>query len=295
MKVIIFGSNGQDGFYLRLLLEKLGYKVFSVSRSNSDILGDVKDLYFVSNLIQKLKPNYIFSFAANSTTNHDVLFENHQTITSGTLNILESVRLHCIQCKVFLSGSALQFKNTGIAINENTPFEASSQYSLARINSVYASRYFRDRFSMKIYVGYFFNHDSPLRSERHVNQYIVSTAFRIAKGSNEKLEIGDISVRKEFAFAGDIVEGIWNLVNQETIFEAVIGSGIDYSIQDWIEICFSYFNLNWKKHFIQNFNFKSEYKLLVSDPSLINSLGWNSKTDINSLADLMIRKSKYIG
>lgn len=294
MKVIIFGSNGQDGYYLRLLLEKLGYEVYGVSRSNSDILGDVKDLNFVSNLIQKLNPNYIFSFAANSTTNHDVLFENHQTITTGTLNILESVRLHCIHCKVFLSGSALQFKNNGLAINENTPFEASSQYSLARINSVYASRYFRDRFAMKIYVGYFFNHDSPFRSERHVNQYIVSAACRIAKGSNEKFEIGDISVRKEFSFAGDIVEGIWNLVNQETIFEAIIGSGIDYSIQDWIEICFRYFNLNWKDHFNQNLNFKSEYKLLVSDPSLINSLGWNSRTDINSLADLMIRKSKYI-
>lgn len=154
MKAIIFGSNGQDGHYLSLLLKEIGLKVYLNSRSNGDSVGDVTDYSFVSNLIDTHKPEYIFSFAANSTTSHTALFENHQTISTGTLNILESVRLYCKDSKVFLSGSALQFHNIGHPISETTPFEASSAYSVARIQSVYAARYYRDKFSMNIYVGY---------------------------------------------------------------------------------------------------------------------------------------------
>lgn len=294
MKAIIFGSNGQDGYYLSLLLKEIGLKVYLISRSSGDYVGDVGDFSFVSNLIDTHKPEYIFSFAANSTTSHNALFENHQTISTGTLNILESARLFCKDSKVFLSGSALQFHNIGQPISETTPFEASSAYSVARIQSVYAARYYRDKFSMNIYVGYFFNHDSPLRSERHINQKIVSTARRIAQGSEEKLQIGDLSVRKEFAFAGDIIRGVWTLVNQEQIHEAVIGSGIDHSIQEWVEICFNEFNLNWRDHTMLNQNFKSEYSKLVSNPTLINSLGWQCHTNINELAKLMIHHNTFL-
>lgn len=288
MRAIIFGANGQDGYYLGSLLRNIGIEVYETSRTVGSYIGDVADYSFVSSLIKTIQPNYIFSFAANSTTNHTALFENHQTISTGTLNILESVRLYCRDCKVFLSGSAMQFYNIGKPINESTPFEASSPYSVARIQSTYAARYYKDKFSMHVYVGYFFNHDSPLRSERHINQKIVSAVKRIVRGSSEKIEIGDLSVRKEFAFARDIMEGVWILINQEQVYEAVIGVGIDHSIQEWIEICFKTFNLNWQDHVIQNVSFKPEYKRLVSNPSLIRSLGWNSETDIYKLADLMI-------
>ncbi|NCI48082.1 GDP-mannose 4,6-dehydratase [Sediminibacterium soli] len=291
MKAIIFGSNGQDGYYLGLLLRRSGIEVFESSRSSRSYIGNVSDYSFVSGLIQAIQPDYIFSFAANSTTKHDALFENHLTISTGTLNILESVRLYCINCKVFLSGSAMQFSNTGVPINESTPFDASSPYSVARIQSIYLARYYRNKFSMHVYVGYFFNHDSPFRSERHINQKIVSAVKRIAKGSKEKFEIGDLSVRKEFAFAGDIVEGVWILINQTEVYEAVIGTGVDYSIQRWIEICFGEFGLDWHDHVTRNPNFQPDYRRLVSDPTLINSLGWNYVTDIDKLAYLMIHSS----
>ncbi|MBM3453652.1 MAG: NAD-dependent epimerase/dehydratase family protein [Bacteroidetes bacterium] len=289
MKAIIFGSNGQDGYYLSKLLQKLGLEVFNISRSKGHIIGDVANFSFVSDIIKEKKPEYIFSFAANSTTNHNALFENHQTISTGTINILESVRIHSPDTRVFISGSAMQFKNIGQPINEITPFEASSPYSIARIQSVYAARYYKERFSMKIYIGYFFNHDSPLRSERHINQRIVSTARRINQGSKEKLLIGDLSVRKEFAFAGDIIKGVWTLVNQDNISEAVIGSGVDYSIQDWVEICFKEFNLNWEEHIVIDKTFNSEYSRLVSNPSIINGMNWKCLISINDLAKLMIQ------
>lgn len=293
MKAIIFGANGQDGYYLGLLLKESGIEVHETSRTAGRYIGDVADYSFVSSLIKTIQPSYIFSFAANSTTNHSALFENHQTISTGSLNILESVRLYSKDCKVFLSGSAMQFQNIGKPINESTSFEASSPYSVARIQSTYAARYYKDKFSMHVYVGYFFNHDSPFRSDRHINQKIVSAVKRIVRGSSEKIEIGDLSVRKEFAFAKDIMEGVWVLVNQEQVYEAVIGVGVDHSIQNWIEVCFKPFDLKWQDYVIQNVSFKPEYKRLVSDPSLIRSLGWNSETDIYKLADLMIRYSTF--
>jgi GDPmannose 4,6-dehydratase len=136
-------------------------------------------------------------------------------------------------------------------------------------------------------VGYFFNHDSPLRTERHVNQKIVAAVKRIVNGSEEAIEIGDISTRKEFNFAGDAMEAVWTLVNQPEHREAVIGSGKAYSIEDWVKIVCELAELDWKKHVVERKDFVSEYQLLVSNPRLITSVGWQPKVDIKDLAKLM--------
>jgi GDPmannose 4,6-dehydratase len=162
---IIFGANGQDGRYLKYLLEKEGKKVDCISRSGENIIGDIREFSFVEEQIKKKQPKYIFDFAATSTTKHSALFENHQTICNGTLNILVSARLHCPDSKIFISGSALQFRNDGNPIDEKTSFEGSSPYSVSRIHSVYFARYFRNSFGLQTYVGYFFHHDSPFRSD----------------------------------------------------------------------------------------------------------------------------------
>ena len=182
----------------------------------------------------------------------------------------------------------MQFKNTGQRINEHTEFEASSPYALARIQSTYAARYYRNAFGLKVYVGYFFNHDSPLRTEQHVNQKIVKAVQRIANGSEEKLTLGNIDVKKEFNYAGDIVEAIWQLVNQNNIFEAVIGCSKAFSIKEWVVTCFKLKDLDWKSYVeIQN-DFVPEYNVLVSDATLLKSIGWQPKTDFYQLAKMMM-------
>jgi GDPmannose 4,6-dehydratase len=288
MKAIIFGANGQDGFFLSELLKTKNISVACISRSKGDLVGDVADYDFVLRTIKNYKPNYIFHFAANSTINHDSLFENHQAISTGTLNILEAVRLYALNARVFLSGSALQFKNDGAPINEASLFEATSAYSVARIQSLYAARYYRTAFKLNIFFGYLFNHDSSMRSEVHVNQKIVCAVKRIAKGRDEKIELGNINIRKEFNYAGDIVEAIWVLINQNNYFEAVIGSGKSYSIIDWLEYCFKKINKNWEDFVVLNPDCNREYKILVSDPALIKSLGWAPKVNFNQLADMML-------
>ncbi|MBI4428609.1 MAG: GDP-mannose 4,6-dehydratase [Ignavibacteriales bacterium] len=289
MKAMIFGSNGQDGHYLSKVLERENMNLLRISRKGDALQGDVGDYRFVEEQIKAFQPSHIFHLAASSTTQHHVLFENHRTICNGTLNILEAVRQFCPDAKVFLAGSAMQFKNNGQPINEETPFEGSSPYAVSRIHSVYSARYYREKYGLKVYVGYFFNHDSPLRTEQHVNQKIVNAVKRIHAGSGEKLELGNIDVRKEFNFAGDVVEAVWILVRQNTIFEAIIGSGKAYRIRDWVEYCFRKTGKDWRQYVVVQNGFIPEYDVLVSDPKLIKSLGW---VQFQQLADVMMSDSK---
>lgn len=288
MKAIIFGVGGQDGFYLTKLLKENSIAVVGVGRSAGDVRGDIADLIFVDQLIKIHEPDYIFHLAASSSTRHETLFDNHLAISTGALNVLEAVRLHCPKAKVFLSGSAVQFKNRGTPIDENSAFEATSPYSIARIHSVYAGRYYRESFGLSVYCGYLFNHDSPRRTERHVNQKIVSAVKRIANGSIEKLELGDVNVKKEFNYAGDIVDAMWIFVNQDRVFEAVFGSGKAHSIKEWTEYCFSKIGRNWQEYVVIKEGYKPEYEVLVSNPSILKSLGWGPKVDFQQLADLML-------
>ena len=287
MKAIIFGANGQDGYYLSLLLLNENIQVIGVSRSGKFLKTDITNFEQVAALIKTEQPDYIFHLAANSTTHHDALFENHQTIATGTLNLLEAVYKFSPNTKVFISGSGLQFVNNGDPIKESDAFAANDAYSIARIQSVYAARYYRT-LGVNVYVGYFFNHDSPLRSERHITKMISETAKRIARGSIEKLEIGDMSVVKEWSFAGDIVEGIWLLVNQNEIFEANISNGEGHSIKEWITECFYLIDKNYADYVIENNNFISSYKKLVSVNDLIVSINYKPTIDFKQLAILMM-------
>ena len=287
-KAIIFGANGQDGFYLSRLLIKNQIDVTGVSRGGDFLKMDITHFEEVVDLIKKILPDYIFHLAANSTTRHNALLENHHTIATGTLNILEAVKNFSPNTKVFISGSGLQFKNEGKPIKETDAFAANDAYAVSRIQSVYAARYFRT-LGIKTYVGYFFNHDSPLRTERHVAKKISAAAKRIGEGSDEKLEIGDTSVIKEWTFAGDVVKGVWQFINQDIIFEANISSGLGYSIQQWIEACFDVIGRNPKDCITGTDNFKSEYKQLVSDASVIHSIGFMPKVSFTELAKMMVK------
>lgn len=287
MKALIFGANGQDGHYLDALCRQQGVEVIGVSRAGDWVRADVAVWGDVEALVAQHKPEFVFHLAANSTTRHSALFENHATISTGAINVLEAVKIHCPTSKVFLSGSGVQFRNQGKPISERDPFEASSPYSLARIHSVYAARYYRN-IGLKTYVGYFFHHDSPLRKEHHVSQMIAQSAKRIGKGRLEVLEMGDISVQKEWTFAGDVVEGIWTLVQQEEVFEATLGSGLAYSIEEWLEQCFSLVSKRWQDHVRLRDNFTPEYGRLVSDASTIHALGWTPRVSLGDLARLMV-------
>jgi GDPmannose 4,6-dehydratase len=287
MTTLIFGVNGQDGTYLRQRLLNGGVRVVGVSRSAGDVRADISRFDQVEALVREQQPDQIFHLAANSTTRHDAMMENHATISTGTLNVLEAVRRHCPTAKVFITGSGVQFLNRGRPISEHDPFEANSSYAVARIQSVYAARYFRS-VGLQTYVGYLFHHESPMRKPEHVSQKIARAARHVGRGEPASIEIGDINVFKEWAFAGDIMDGVLTLMGQERVFEATIGSGTAHSIEQWLECCFSLVGVRWQNHVKLREGFVPEYARLLSDPSTIRSLGWSPRVELADLARMMV-------
>jgi GDPmannose 4,6-dehydratase len=284
---IIFGASGQDGYLLNNILINNKVITHLVSRNNSPIKGDISNYDFVSKLIKSVKPDYIFHFAATSNVSHEFLFENHSSISLGTINILESVKTYSKESKVFIAGSAEQFENNGEPINESSPFKANSSYSAERIYSTHISRYFRGKYNVQVYLGFFFHHDSPFRSNNHLNQRIINFVKDLSLESNSKFRIGDYTIQKEFNYSEDFMEAVWLLINQNDIYEVVIGSGKPYPISDWLELAFAKRNLDWKEWIELDKEYNKPYDKLYSDPSLMKSLGWNPKLDKIDLLNLM--------
>lgn len=288
--ILIFGISGQDGFYLNGICEAQGYNVIGVSRSSGKWLqGSVADKELVVDLIINHQPCFIFHLAANSSTSHKLIYENNETICNGSIHILEAVYKHSKHTKIFLSGSGLQFINRGLPIIETDEFFAASPYAAQRIYTTFLARYYRT-LGIQTYMGYFFHHDSPLRSDRHLNIKIVNTALNIKAGRKEIIELGNIEVIKEFNHALDMMNAIWLLVNQEEVFEAVIGSGKGYTINNWIEICAEIIGINLHQYVTIKNGFMADFDTLICDPVTISKLGWVPFYCIKLLAKTIIEQ-----
>ena len=290
MKALIFGITGQDGFYLRKLLTENGVAVIGAARSGGDVQLDVSDRRSVENLIRETQPDYVFHLAAESSTAHQYLWENHHAIADGTIAILDAVDRHHRDCRVLLAGSGLQLKNDSLPIDENAAVDYSSPYAVCRNYSLNFGRYFRQR-GLSVYFAYLFNHDSPLRTSRHLNMKIAQAAAAAAAGSSEKLHIGDPAAEKEFNFAGDIVSALWKLIRQDEVTEAVAGSGLAYPISRWLQLCYEYVGLNWTDWVVSAPDYRSPYRRLVSNPARLKSLGWHPEIGIEELAAMMMNQA----
>ncbi len=286
---IIFGAAGQDGFYLTRLCEKAGVQVTGVVRREAcegQIVGDVSDKVFVSELIASIRPDFIFQLAAVSSTADEHLFENQSTIVSGALNVLSAAHDSAPSARVFIAGSALQFSNTGIPISESTPRISENQYSLARNQSLEIARYFRG-LGLRVYFGFFFHHDSPRRGKNHVAQKIASFARDFRPGQSEKLEIREPRFQKEWTFAGDTMAATWCLINNDDIFEAVIGTGDVHSISDWIDLCFDIAGIDPEKYVIVTGHGDCPLPYR-SDPALLRGLGWTETIGFADFGKMMM-------
>jgi GDPmannose 4,6-dehydratase len=288
MRAIIFGAAGQDGFYLRRACQAGGIEPIGADRVGGDVSLDVSHYAEVRDLVQESQPDLIFHLAARSTTSHEALFDNHAAIATGALNILEAAWQHARQARVFVAGSGLQFANHGQPISETDAFSAGSAYALARIHAAYAARYYRE-LGLRTYVGYLFNHESPLRPPGFVSMQVAQAARRAHDGELAGVEIGSLTVEKEWTFAGDIVEAMLLLVRQDVVTEAVIGSGEVHTIGDWAAACFGAWGLDWRRYLVEKAGFNPEYTRLISDPASINGLGWKPRVGLLELAAIMTR------
>lgn len=237
----------------------------------------------VHDLVETIHPEYIFHFAAKSSVDQKFARENHDLFSNGTLNILEAVKQHSPECRVFLAGSAYQFENRGNSIKETDPWETRSVYCAARGYSNLLARAYR-HMGLNVYFGYFFHHDSPRRHPRHISQRI-ATAAREEK----KVEIGNADVVKEWTYAGDTVEAVWSLVNQDKIWEANIGTGIGHSIVDFAQACYAVKGLDYRNFILPRADFEPEYSRCTCDPERIFSTGWLPRHGLVQLAEKMVK------
>ena len=291
---IIFGGGGQDGYFLNKLLLSLNYQVTVFTFSGGTIGSplDVSDFNRVETVLKKYRPEIIFHLAARSSTRHEFILENHRAIVDGAVAILEAVDRHIPNSKVFIASSALVFKNEGLAITESNELITDTAYALARVEALHVARYYRKR-GRKVYVGYLFNHESPMRPINSVVREVTRGIVDIHYGLKKTLSVGNSSVVKEWMWAGDAVAAIITLVCQDDIFEACIGDGIGKTVHDYAISCCNVLGILPEQNVIEVSSYEAEYAVLVSGSSIISSLGWIPKLNMEMVAKKMIEAERF--
>ena len=266
-KALIIGVSGQDGSYLAQFLLEKGYEVHGTSRDHEvssfsnltklGIRGQVKlcsmvtsDFRSVLTALQRADADEIYNLAGQTSVGMSFEYpvETFDSILIGTMNLLECIRLLKKPVKFYNAGSSEVFGNTVGPANEETPFRPRSPYATAKAAAHYAVANYREAYGLFASTGILFNHESPLRPARFVTSKIVSTASRIANGSKDKLQLGNIDISRDWGWAPDYVEAMWQILQQATPDDFVIGTGETNTLRDFVEIVFSHLGLDWTKH-----------------------------------------------
>ena len=206
-----------------------------------------------------------------------------ESISIGTLNILEVLRFHKLPTRFYNASSSECFGDTkGKSANEETPFMPRSPYAVAKSTAFWQVANYRDAYNLFACSGILFNHESPLRPKRFVTKKIVESACRIANGKNEKLVLGNVSIKRDWGWAPDFVEAMYLILQQDKPDDFVIATGKNLSLEEFVEKTFRYFNLNYKDY--------TSYDNSLFRPSDISeSLGDPSKA-----AKILKWKAKYL-
>lgn len=295
-KALICGISGQDGSYLAKLLIEKGYAVFGTSRDaqvspfdNLTHLGlldkiqlesmSLNDFRSVLQVLIKVLPDEVYNLAGQSSVSlsfHQPV-ETLESITVGTLNLLEAIRFSARPIRFYNAASSECFGDTGgVPADETTPFHPRSPYAVAKAAAFWEVANYREAYGLFACCGILFNHESPLRPKRFVTKKIVSAACRIASGCQEKLRLGNISIIRDWGWAPDYVEAMWLMLQLNKPDDFVIATGQSHSLQEFVEAVFSYVGLDWRQ-------------FVETDPSLLRP------TDIESGHGNPSKANKILG
>ncbi len=317
MKALSCGVGGQDGAYLsRLLLDK-GYEVIGASRDamastffnlkRLDIRDKVvttsmaiTDFRSVIQTLDKYQPDEIYNLAGQSSVglSFEQPVETMESIAIGTLNMLEAIRFYGKPIRFYSAGSSECFGDTGtVPASEETPFRPRSPYAVAKATAHNLVANYREAYSLYACTGILFNHESPLRPERFVTQKIVRTAARIASGDKGKLEMGNINIQRDWGWAPEYVEAMWEMLQLDQPQDFVIATGRTVSLEFFIEHAFRFFGLDYKDHLVVNPNFfrPTDIHFGASDPSKANDLlGWRAQVKIETTIENMCMAARSL-
>lgn len=309
-KALICGVSGQDGAYLAQLLLKKGYEVTGSSRdamatsfTNLVRLGireQVKtvsmatsDFSSVLMAIKGTAPDEIYCLAGQSSVglSFEQPVETMESIAMGTAFLLEAMRFMGRPVRFYSAGTSECFGDTGeLPANEMAHFLPRSPYAVAKTAAHNLVSTYRESYGLYACTGILFNHESPLRMERFVTQKIVRGAARIASGSGEKLQLGNLDIHRDWGWAPEYVEAMWLMLQQDQADDFVIATGKTVPLSHFISRAFAYFDLDWQDHVISDpvLCRPSDIRIGRADPTMAKELlGWEAKTHVDGVVDRM--------
>ena len=308
---LITGITGQDGAYLAQLLLNKGYKVFGLlARRSTDTLwrleylqikeevvlidGDMTDLSSLIRALQFSKPNEVYNLAAQSfvgtSWEQPVLTGNITGL--GTVNILEAIRLTNPEIKFYQASTSEMFGLVQEQIQtEKTPFHPRSPYGVAKLYAHWMTINYRESYKMHTSCGILFNHESPLRGIEFVSRKITDAAARIKLGMQKELRLGNIDAKRDWGYAGDYVEAMWLMLQQDKGDDYVISSGRTTTVCRLCEIAFSYLDLDYQDYVVIDPQYyrPAEVDVLLGDSSKAKrKLNWRANTELEQMIKVMV-------
>ncbi|HEY3309429.1 MAG TPA: GDP-mannose 4,6-dehydratase [Desulfuromonadaceae bacterium] len=310
-KALISGISGQDGAYLAKLLLDKGYEVHGSARDaqmatfyNLQLLGvkdqvkfhsmALNDFRSVLQVLYKVQPDEIYNLAGQSSVglSFDQPVETLESISVGTLNLLEAIRFTGRVIRLYNAGSSECFGNTeGHPADEETPFRPRSPYAVAKATAFWEVANYREAYNLFACTGILFNHESPLRPERFVTKKIIKSACRIAAGSPENLHLGNISIARDWGSAEEYVEAMWLMLQQKQPEDFVIATGETNTLEDFVAIAFQAVGLNWRDHVISDPALLRPSEIMVSrgnPKNAFHKLGWRATLKMHDVITLII-------
>jgi GDPmannose 4,6-dehydratase len=314
-KAFITGITGQDGSYLAEFLLEKGYEVhglirrastFNTSRIDHLIqdphqpasklflhYGDVTDSSGMTNLIREIEPDEIYNLAAQS---HVMVSFTMPTYTAqvdavGTITLLEAIRSSKLTTRFYQASTSELFGSTPPPQSESSAFRPRSPYAAAKLYAYWATVNYRDAYGLHGTNGILFNHESPRRGETFVTRKITRAVASIAKGSTEKLYLGNLDSVRDWGYAKEYVETMWLMLQQEVSDDFVVATGVGATVKQFCERAFSRVGLDWQEYVVEDPRYfrPTEVDSLVGNPSKIErTLGWSAKTHWFDLVDLMV-------
>jgi GDPmannose 4,6-dehydratase len=317
-RALITGITGQDGSYLAELLLAKGYEVTGLVRRSSSfnterldpiyqdphatnyklrlVYGDLDDASSLNRVLRTLRPDEIYNLGAQShvRVSFDVPEYTASTVGIGTLRLLEAVRESGQERTVrfYQASSSEMFGAAAPPQDENTPFIPRSPYACAKVFAHQLCQNYRDAYGMHISCGILFNHESPRRGIPFVTRKITRTAARIRHGLEKKLYLGNLDAYRDWGFAGDYVEAMWLMLQQDKGDDYVVATGESHTVRECLDVAFGELELDWKKYVeIDPRYFRpTEVDHLKGNPQkAMRKLGWKPKVTFKELIQMMVR------
>lgn len=306
---LITGITGQDGSYLAELLLAKGYRVIGVARRSSTmtyerinhlldditvVQGDLHDQGSLLSFLEEYKPTEVYNLAAQSfvPTSWNQPALTGEITALGVTRMLEAIRFINPKIRFYQASSSEMYgKVLEVPQSEETPFYPRSPYGVAKVYGHWITVNYRESFNMFAVSGILFNHESPRRGLEFVTRKIADGVARIKLGLSKELRLGNLDAQRDWGYAGDYVEAMWRMLQQDKPDNFVIGMGETHSVREFCEIAFGHAGLDYKEHVVQDERFyrPAEVDLLISNPSKARSvLGWEPSIGFKELVTMMV-------